>query len=517
MRPHAPLLLALLAATATIQSPVELDTVKKLPEIIDSPNNAPQENIVSEQELLDSANSIKDVENNLRVKAVDSIPVKVIVDQPDEGDVNFKRVEIDLNSPGEPQRQEHETQNPVHYEEQKIVTSVKQTVSDTEAALKQGFQGVAQGIQDWISNNEQLTAIQQSIQGLQQSFTSQLSKLNETIQTFWSNQDSENVIQTDQPSKPVIESVENQIKTLEDNFKIGVKALSEGVEVFATLKQDNSTPQNPAPPNNLFTQYLQMFQQTITQGFSNVTQAFQNYVSQNNNGTGLLQGINTGIQSFLNPGQGTTPSGVQSDEATTARPTIWQGIQNSLQNILNPGQNQAPASDQNQNPATPNRPIAQAIQNLPFVQGVVNFIQPVASQPTKPAEPAGSNVVPASTDSKPDAVPVKAPESQEASSAPIRNIIQNSPIVKGIQKLQASISNPEKPRDAAVEQSKDASGESKGHGGGSGNNNDSSVSDVADKGEAPAQPENNIKKVEAEKVKENVQEANSEIKKTDQS
>ncbi|RVE43297.1 hypothetical protein evm_012056 [Chilo suppressalis] len=497
------LLLAVYARAATIQTP---DLEKKLPEK-PCEKDPLSDNVSSEQELLDSANTIKDVENNLRVKAIDNIPVKVIVDDADDTS-DLKRVEVDLEHPGEPQRQEHDTQNPVSYShEQQIVSNVKQAVSDTQNTLKQGFQGVTQGMQDWISNNQQLSSIQQSIQGLQQSFTSQINKLNETIQSFWNNQGSENAIPTDQKQKPQFENVENHLKTLEDNFKIGVKALSEGVQVFATLRDDN-TEKPTSPPNNLFLQYLQLFQQTVSQGFNNVTHAIQNYVGQNNaNSTagngGILQGFNNGFQNIFNQGSSTAAPGAQSDEPVTQRPSLWQGLQNSIQNILNPNQVQtSPAEQGAQPPASPSGPIAQAIQNNPFVQGVVNFIQPnkPAAQQPQPAKPAaqqtqptasepaaeGSNSVPVeSPEAKPDAdvqQPAKATEQQAApSNGPIKNIIQNNPIVMGIsgavQRLQSSISgNQEKPRDTVKEeQAVKSDGKGHGHGGeGSGNIGDSS-------------------------------------------
>lgn len=503
MRLHASLIFALVVAharAATIHGPASPDLEKKLPAPEETNKDVvPAENQSSEQELIDSANTVKDIENNLRVKAVESIPVAVIVENDanptsdNEVTPDMKRV-VDLKNPGEPQRQEHETQNAIHYdEEQQIVTTVKQTVIDTQNALKQGFAGVTQGIQNWIANNEQLSAIQASINNLQESFQNQINKLNDTIQSFWQNRVGSNPqAGNNDPIKPEIQSVESHLKILEDNFQTGVKALSEGVEVFATLKAENENPTSPAPsvPNNLILQYLQMFQQTISQGFSNVTSAFQNYVTQSSNGTssGLLQGFNNGIQNLLNPGS-KPPAGAQSDDANTQRPSLWQGLQSSFSNILKPSQSQAAGS----NGGTPNRPITQAIQNLPFVQGVVSLIQPnrpgaqapSQEQPSKPADtPAaeGSNVVPADTKLESDE-PAKAPEAvvkpEQAANTngPIQTMIQNNPIVKGIsgavQKLQATINNPERPRDTEKE-TENEKGDTKGgfyHGGYNHNHN----------------------------------------------
>ncbi|XP_028169750.1 uncharacterized protein LOC114359515 [Ostrinia furnacalis] len=554
MRLHAFFLFVLFvinARAATIHGPAVPELEKKLP-IPEETNKdvIPAENASSEQELIDAANTVQDVENNLRVKAVDSIPVSVIVESDanptDDNEVTpiVRRV-VDLKNPGEPQRQEHETQNAVHYDdEQQIVTSVKQTVVDTQNALKQGFQGVTQGIQNWIANSEQLSAIQASIQNLQESFKEQISKLNETIQSFWQNRVGSNQSQAagnDVP-KPEIESVESQLKILEDNFQTGVKALSEGVQVFALLKAENENPTSPAPtaPNNLFVQYLQLFQQTISQGFNNVTHAFQNYVNQSPNNTasnpGLLQGLNNGIQNILNP----QPAGTQSDDASTSRPSLWQGIQSSIQNILKPTQNQA-AQGSN---GTPNRPITQAIQNLPFVQGVVNLIQPnkpgaqqpAQAQPAKPADPVqpaaeGSNVVPVETKPESDVQPAKAPVVEEVkpeqpsnNNGPIQSIIQNNPIVKGIsgavQKLQASITNPEKPRETEKEPENEK-GDVKGgfypgygYGGNAGDNNDKHIS--SDSGVALKAADGKLEEPAPEKPTAVVAEA-QETDKTDQS
>lgn len=540
MRLHASLIFVLFVAharAATIHGPVAVELEKKLPEISESVNKdgVPPENASSEQELIDSANAVKDIENNLRVKAIESIPVSVVVEgdisNPVENEVasDVKRVELDLKNPGKPQRQEHETQNAVHYDdaEQEMVTTVKQTVEDTQNALKQGFQGVTQGIQNWIANNEQLSAIQASLNNLQENFNEHVTKINSTLHTFWDNRFGSNPPdQSNTESKPEIETVESHLKILENNFQTGVKALSEGVQVFATLKAEND-PSSPTPtvPNNLFLQYLQLFQNTLTQGFSNVTQALQNYVGQspNNNSSssgGLLQSWNNGIQSIFNPASSSQGDDQSDDEGSTSRPTIWQGIQSSIQNILSPGQAQGQASQDGQTTngaSTPNRPIAQAIQNLPFVQGVVSLIQPnrpgaqpastgsqsetpakqpekPAKQPEKPADPEapnqpGSNVVPI-PDIKPVAdvkEPAQEPEKPVAQAAtaeqptnnngPIKNIIQNNPIVKGIsnavQKLQASINNPEKPREEEKMPAKEENSEKDGtrKGGHYGSNN----------------------------------------------
>jgi hypothetical protein len=474
MRLHVQLFVVLFAVharAATIHNPSVPDIEKRLPTVENVEKDivpVPIDNVSSEQELIDSANSVKDVENNLRVKTVEKIPVNVIVEEPkvdDDSEENFKRVEIDLNNPGEPQRQEHETQNPVHHEdEQRIVATFKQAVLETESDLNQGLQGIGQGLQNW--SRDQLTAIQARLETLRENFVDRLDALNKLVQAYLNNRNSENTVEATQPeNKPDIDNVENHLKSLEENFKVGIKALTEGINTAASLKQETPTT-TPESPSNILTQLLSTFQSTISQGFNNITTIIQNNLP-NNNSTGILSGFSTGIQNILNPNQGSSvPSEAQSD--TPTRPTIWQGIQN----FLNPTRNPSAATEQDAtNPpnAAPNRPIVQAIQNLPIVQGVVSLIQPTTQpQLIKPSEapsaPEGSNEVPAK-ESKPE--PGKVNEEQTSTNGPIQNIIQNNPIVKGIsgavQKLQ-SLSNPEKPRDEESNQVKDVGADAKGHG-----------------------------------------------------
>ncbi|XP_053608774.1 uncharacterized protein LOC128674310 [Plodia interpunctella] len=508
----------------------------------------PVDNTPASQELTEQEISVNEVQNSIK-----KIPVKVFVEDAkpvvneklddielDDG-LNIKRVEIDLKNPGEPQRQEHETQNPEHFEEP--ASTIKQTVAEAQVNVKQGLQDVSQGIQDWISNNEQINNIQQSIQSLQDNFKEQLNKLNQTVQSF--------LPQTDNPAVPqtkAFENIDSTLKTLEETFQKTINKMSDGITaytLFATpsLRQaaetgsttsggsstGGSATGGAATSNNIFLQYLQSLQSTITQGFANVTASIQNTINANGSGNGanntfagagsFINGLGSGIQNIFNPnGQSTTVAGTQSDESasTTARPgwPIWQNIQNSLQNILTPGQNQAGA---NATQSSSTGPIAQAIQNNPIVQAVGNFIQPnrpgaqtpVTAAPAKPeADTQSADAQPAATNQEGNnAVPAPT-EDKNPEDGPIKKIIQNNPIMKGIsgavQKIQ-NIGNPEKPRDTLEgedpEQEKGGillydKPHGAGHGGhggpNTGDSNDSNSSGEVAKSE-PVKVESNIK------------------------
>ncbi|XP_013196548.2 uncharacterized protein LOC106139612 [Amyelois transitella] len=495
------------------------------------------------QELTEQEIAVNEVQNSIKHAKIPGIPVTVVIEKDKVNDeklddielddgADIKRVEIDLKNPGAPQRQEHETQNPEHFEEPG--NNMKQTVVDAQNNVQQGLQGVSQGIQDWIANNEQVTNIQQSLQSLQDNFKEQLSKLNQTVQSF--------LPQASNPANPsekkAFENIDSTLRTLEDTFQRTVEKMADGVRAYAlfapSLRQategsgsgstttGGSASGGSSSNNNFFLQYLQALQTTISQGFANVTSTIQNSLTANGSGNGsnntfagpgsFISGIGSGIQNIF--AQSTTPADSQSDESgsTTARPgwPIWQGIQSSLQNILSPGQNQA---SQNSTQAGGAGPIAQAIQNNPIVQAVGNFIQgaggqqPVTQAPAQPesqadSQPAQSADPQPSSQEGSNAVPSEPKPSSEENApqeGPIKKIIQNNPIMKGIsgavQKIQ-SIGNPEKPRDTLEGEQPDnekglflydkygyGHGGHGGHGPNTGDNNDSSSSGEVAKSE----------------------------------
>ncbi|XP_063364982.1 uncharacterized protein LOC134653537 [Cydia amplana] len=403
------------------------------------------------EEPIDQANTIKDIDNELLKKA-EPIPVKVVVEDVapvvKDSEDTVKRVEIDLKHPGEPQRQEHETQNPEHFEDDSApVATIKQMIKDSQDAFNQRFKDVSECIGEWLLDNKPEISLKDSIKDLQETFMENIEKVNSTIQSYW-NQD-----KADSEKKGEIEKVKSGLKVLEEKFESGVQDLNNGVRNLAVLKQtrDDASTTTAKPSGIQFPGFVTGFWSSVTNGFSNVTNQIQNIIGQgNNNATGA--------------------SGVQSDEtsAATSKPTVFQAIQNQIQGIFQ-GRPQGAQSDEQ--PAGQTGPFAQVIQNVPLLQNFVNFIQPKpqSNEPGKPAQSTnseGSNVVPAEpakpTDQqqkKPDETPAPAPAPAPASQGPIQQIIQRNPIVQGIagavQRIQHTINNPEKPREEATEEKGD--------------------------------------------------------------
>ncbi|XP_061717851.1 uncharacterized protein LOC133525569 isoform X1 [Cydia pomonella] len=399
------------------------------------------------EEPIDQANTIKDIDNQLLKKA-EPIPVKVVVEDVapvvKDSEDTVKRVEIDLKHPGEPQRQEHETQNPEHYEDDSApVATIKQMIKDSQEAFNQRFKDVSECIGEWLLDNKPEISLKDSIKDLQETFMENIEKVNSTIQSYW-NQD-----KADSEKKVEIKKVQTGLKVLEEKFETGVQDLNNGVRNLAVLKEtrDDASTTTAKPPGIQFPGFVTNFWTSVTNGFSNVTNQFQNIIGQGSNATGA--------------------SGLQSDEtsASTSKPTVFQAIQNQIQGIFQ-GRPQGAQSDEQ--PAGQTGPFAQVIQNVPLLQNFVNFIQPKpqSNEPSKPTQPAqstnieGSNVVPAEPakpadqqQKKPDEAP--APASQ----GPIQQIIQRNPIAQSIagavQKIQHTINNPEKPREGTTEEEGD--------------------------------------------------------------
>lgn len=503
MRPHVLIFtLFVIASRAATIPDKDVEFERKITEVIKdvlSEEKVP-ENSSSEQELIDQANSVKDVENNLRNRVqVADIPVKVVVEDvkpvlksdceketnevvpENEENVDIKRVEIDLKNPGEPQRQEHDSQSPEHFTDgQEGLTAVKQEVINSQNVFQGGVQGIQDQIQSWWaeSDNESLQQIRKSIDELQTGFQNQISKLNETVQRIW---------QPYSASVPSIKSnVASSLQYLETNVKSGVKALSDGVEAISSVRQENKPEeQTQKPPERPWQQYFQSFTATIQQGFQNLTNNIQsNYgnMTQNSNngnnataadGGSVWQNIG-GVFNVFRPqatNQTSTVTQVQSDEGAPQPPnTLWGNLQNNIQNYFRPNGGSGVQSDTPVSQPANNRPILNAIQQIPLFQGVANFINPQSNQPAqvpqaqKPEDPKpeasqeGSNAVP--TESKPDKEQEKEKPvvTQTAQSGPIKQLIEKNPIVQGIagavQRIQHTVNNPEKPRDADVDAEK---------------------------------------------------------------
>lgn len=515
MRLYAFLLVAGAALCARAASIPVAETEKKLIDIVPDNLDKLPEKTSSEQELIDQANTINDVDNKLRAKPED-IPVEVIVEnaQPvlktdEEQDEEIIRPAIDLRNPGPPQRQEHETQNPEFYaSEQQTVALFKQGIQDAQNVLRQGFQGITDGIQHIAETNEPIQTIQLSIQSLRDSFTAQLVKVNATIQSYLNTEsasiDKPGVEQT----KAGFLQVEQGLSKLRNDFNREVSTLSSGVDIVAALKADSeatneSSGSTNAPGSEAPTSAPVW---PIVQIVNNIRETFQHNLQI------VQESFNNVIQGQFNQGSSTAaPSAeIQSDSQVTSAPAatgttnIFEGIQNGLQNqfnqigsFFNPGQgtNQGQA----QNPSAAQNPGQQGILGFfnpqQVIDNISDFWRPKPSTQAPQGTPVSSGQS-AQTPSKPEETAVKPdskPESHEepakpaagaeapaqadaiTPAGPIRQILQNNPITKGIagavQRLQ-NMNNPEKPRDEGTaeqvnnleQDNPDVKPEKKGHG-----------------------------------------------------
>lgn len=436
MRLYAFLLFALFAIAARAATIPENVSEKKISVVPENTEKA-QENVSSEQELIDQSNTINDVDNQLRTKPED-IPVEVILDnvaikatKQDESD-DIVRPVVDLRNPGPPQRQEHETQNPEFYAaEQQIVQMYKQNINDAQNTLQAGLKSVSENVQSMLQNNEQVNLIQQNIQTLRENFVAQINKLNSTIHGYLNADNSNTVSAAEKQIKANVHVAETGLTALKNDFNRGVQALTERLEGFASLRADNENnnpapaPANPPPaglPN--FTQLITSLQDRFQSGFANftttVSQGFGNLFNQTNLATPAAS----------------VPAGAQAD--TPAQPpanNIWSNFQNSMtqsfQSLVTQFQTLMNGGNSNSTP----RPAS-------------------AAQPEEPSKPAETSASP-SDDKKPEQT--VQPASQAPTiipDGPIRQILQNNPISQGIanavHRLQ-NINNPDKPRETEKE------------------------------------------------------------------
>lgn len=446
MRLHASLLFVLFASAARAATiPDDVTIEKKLA--------IPQENIEKIQEIessdpgqIDQSNVINDVDNKLRTNAAE-VPVKVQnVDQAlktsEESD-EIIRPAVDLKNPGPPQRQEHETQNPEFYSaEQDFAQTYKNNINKAHVFLKQGFQGITDGIQNLFENNEQIQGVRISIQKLREDFVSQIDKLNGTVQSYLEAGSSDSVSPDDEQTKANIQVIETGLNAIKDDFNKGVKTLTEGVEVLSAVRAQNekqepnqpsttSPSPTPAGSGNPLMNLISGFQNNVQSGMANLTNTISNFISQ---GPSIFR---PGSSSTAAPVDG-QPAGTQADSPLGQGPTLpfggfgsgtgplilaFQTFQNSFQQFFS-------------NP----------------LQGISIF----GNQPSSTTKPSESTATENSsnTTSQSDQVRVtQAPATQVepvTQPGPIRQILQNNPISQGIaatvQRLQ-NINNPEKPRE----------------------------------------------------------------------
>ncbi|CAH1636715.1 unnamed protein product [Spodoptera littoralis] len=556
MRLHALLLVAVAVLHARAASIPVTETEKKLIDIVPDNLDKLPENTSSEQELIDQANSVNDVDNTLRVKPED-IPVEVVVEnvQPalkndDESDEEIIRPTPDLRNPGPPQRQEHETQNPEYYaSEQETVLLFKQSVNDVQNAVRQGFQGIADGIQNVIQgNNEPIQTLHQSIQSLRDGFAAQMDKLNGTIQSYLNSDRSSSDQPAVEQTKAGFHQIEKGLFKLRSDFNKGVNYFADGVGLVASLRAENqaanpsagASPAAPAPaptpaPVLPMFQYLQNFQAAVGGTLQNFTETI-NRIAQNAGWNNPFnQAPAAPAAAAAQPAQAAqpapaTPQGAQSDTPVAPGASIpapqWPNIQDLWSNFVSSGQNAGVFPKPGQF-GSGSGPIASYFQN--GYNNLVNIFQPRPGQATQGAQPAASGqpapapqpetvAKPEEPATKPEATAEPAKPAAETPAAstqtdgaaavgPIRQILQNNPITKGItgavQKLQ-NLNNPEKPRDAEVEKKpEEVQVDSKPKKGGpnTGGNNDvssSSSSGVEQEEKKEVKPEENIPEQVAE-------------------
>lgn len=469
MRLHALVLTLFVfaARAATIPEKSEVEFERKLSdavkEVIKKEENAP-EKVYSEQNLIDETNFVKDAENNLRNQIVD-IPVKVVVDdkigiksdadKKEENEVapesedSIKREEIDVNNPPGPlQRQEHDTQNPEHFEDAKAKQAI---ATDNQNQAQDENQNVGplasaqQNFNNWVSNNQQIQNMQQSIKEFQENFNKQVGTIANIVKGVL--QGNFNSLQPQGVPEPAAgASVASPVLTSEVLQKDDKK--SSDIRSVPVPKDENgcdsSSGTSPGAGNNWWNPVLDAL--NVMQGqLTNLTQQFQQFNTQqqqqqtDQTGTsgGFFQNLGSGLQFFNIQNQNNAS---QSDE--TQKPGgIWQNIQNFFQ----------PPQDAQSDTQQPNRPIIQAVQNA-----IGTFWRPGQSQngqnePQKPVSPEkpsqeGNNVVPEKPiEQQKEPAPVTL-----AQSGPIKQLIANNPIAQGlagaVQKIQHTI-KPDQPRD----------------------------------------------------------------------
>ncbi|CAH0727256.1 unnamed protein product, partial [Brenthis ino] len=503
---------------------------------IDDLDNVDLDNV--ESELVDQP-IVQDLDNNLR-KASD-IRVKVIeepvvldensndyIPNKDES-INIKRLEIDLNNPGPPQRQEHETQNPENYgEKEKGVYAIIQKTKEAESVYTKGLKEVSDSLLNINEESDKFPVVLENLKNFNESFSIEIEKLNDTIRSHLESKPAE--LDGESQKDPKLKIVESAIQNLKLNFKIVVDTLNEGIELLSIIR-DQDEPIKSAT-KALVKEEIEAVKESASnsatqpaaQGsgssnwFSSLTAILQNFLPVNNNMNNIFQNFSfpniisgSGGQSSTAQ-QPTKPSGAQSDESAPASSApapgiaLWtpQGIfHNIIQLISRPSQSvsQQPTNS-NSTPekegAPPKQPEkesgVQADAIPPPVSASAASPAPAKAEDQQPVQPA---ILPQAA---PEQQAVVTPE-QPAQSGPIQQFVQNNPIIKGIQsavqRLQGS-PNSETPRNEIVENDmkEDAELENKGHYGDNsanqGHNNDSNGVDKKieeQKEEAPAAQE----------------------------
>lgn len=270
---------------------------------IDDLDNVELDNV--ESELVDQP-TVQDLDNNLRKTS--DIRVKVI-DEPvildensndyipnNDESINIKRLEIDLNNPGSPQRQEHETQNPENYgEKERAVYPIIQKIKKAESVFTKGLKDVSDSLQNINEESGEFPVVLQNLKNLNESFSIEIEKLNDTMRSHLESKPAELYGESEKNSK--LKFVESGIQNLKSNFKIVVNTLNEGIELLSIIREEdepiksatkalikeeiesvkesvsNSPTTTPAAQGS--GNPLSVFITAVHNAFSNITSAFQ--------------------------------------------------------------------------------------------------------------------------------------------------------------------------------------------------------------------------------------------------
>lgn len=320
------------------------------------------------------------------LKNIEVIPVKVIDENsndyipPDDLNVNVKRVEVDLENPGAPQRQEHETQTPgVNYsDDDKIAVAIKNTIAQAQNIFNEGLKSVSDSFKTFTHADEDLPLIQQNIKNLKESFTGQIEKLNDTIRNYFKPDDAADGSSANNKLK----FIEARLTFLENNFRLGVDTLNEGVELYSIIKEEDEAERAIALKADVKAE--------PEVAPSNLASASEPVKPAGNP-------EKPAVETPQQPAGSGFPWFVYITNFGNTMQTAWNNLSNAISGGANNANGQKPESQQ------PSNPLASFFQGIPnFLPGQNTAVQP-AQQPSDPAKPEK----PANTQADP--VPSPAP------------------------------------------------------------------------------------------------------------
>lgn len=392
----------------------------------------------------------KEVENEFRAKP-EHIPVEVVVDDVETSvkineveDEETKRPAVDLRNPGPPQRQEHETQNPERHPDEILkVSIIKENIEKAQNLLRQSFQDVSDTIQNSLFKTDDRININKNIQNLRETFTSQVQKLNDTIQALVEPAASELVEEQREESQSNYKKIQSRLKVLANNFNGAVDMFFVGVDLVGNLRsssdegdavkeeapsQSGTAPATVTPSNplSLVIGALNNIRDQVTSGFNN-------------------------IQNLLTPGGATPPDAVQADtpDQTTSAPGLF-GLQQLFTNSF--AQFQSQLSNINLFGIRPSATVKPVQIASSSASDKPSKPEPEAAADNKPADEQPVDNKPADAADKPADAPAPAPAAQPAAATPaqpdaggpIRQFLSSIPVV---QRIQNSLTNRDTPRE----------------------------------------------------------------------